>query len=157
VPVRPIQEERSALSVDAERALLCRSHRSRPISYDRTPAALQHPWTRPMAISLVVQNPASQLSIKKLKSPHGGEYGRCIALARSQVSPKERAGDNGRGGATAPRGLSLHVYCDPSANRTRACTDQARPLSLSAERHEGGRLIPTDAVVESRWRPVKLG
>ena len=124
MPVRRMQEERSAFSFDAERALLRRVDRSTPVSYDRTPAALEPPWNRFVTTSLVVLNHVSQLPIKNLKFPHSGEDGRCIALARSQASPKWRARHNGRGRAAAPWGLSLHVCPDPSANRTRGCTNQ---------------------------------
>jgi hypothetical protein len=143
VPVRRMQEERSAFSFDAERALLRRVDRSTLNSYDRTSAALQPRWTRFVTTSLVVLNHVSQLPIKNLEFPHSGEDGRCIALPRSRASPKRRARDKGRGGAAARWGLSFHVYPDPSANRTRACTDQVT-LSLAFGRTTRKQQADTD-------------
>jgi hypothetical protein len=102
---------------DAERALLLPSDRSTHISYDRTPAALPHPWTRLVATSSVVLNPVRQLPTTNVRFPHCGGDRRCNSVARRRVLPKPRAGDSGRGGAAATPGLSLRVYPDPAANR----------------------------------------
>ena len=117
VPVRRMQEQRSALGLDAERALLLPSDRSTHISHDRTPAALPHPWTRLVATSSIVLNPVRQLPIKNLGFPHCGRDRRCKPVARRQISPKPRAGDSGRGAGAATPALSLQVYADPAANR----------------------------------------
>ena len=117
VPVRRMQEKRSAVSFDAERILPLPSDRSTHISYDRTLAALPDPWTRLVATSSVVLNPVRQLPIKMSRFKDCGEDRRCKAVARRQVLPKQPAGESRRGGAAATPGLSLRVYPDPAVNR----------------------------------------